>query len=169
RASAPPSNWENVSLDGGVAVLESEARWDVVILDEAQDLNANDWEFVTACAGDGPLLAFTDEAQSFWPERAIPQKELGLMSVRLREGHRVPAPLLALAEAFADEREVRDHVDAALFDSLEVVAAPHEMLARALEKTLNRVLGEHVAPRDVAILSLRGQSVPGGVAGLDRV
>src|SRR5690606_7071282 len=44
RASAPPSNWENVSLDGGVAVLESEARWDVVILDEAQDLNANDWE-----------------------------------------------------------------------------------------------------------------------------
>jgi hypothetical protein len=169
RRSAPPPDWEEVALDGGVAVLDGAGRWDAVILDEAQDLTANDWEFVRACAGEGPLLAFADLSQAFWPDRAIPREALGLMSVRLREGHRVPQRLLALAEAFAHDEDVRDHADAARFDALEVVTAPREGVTRALEKTLRRVLSERVAPRDVAIVSLRGQTVPGGAAALERV
>lgn len=169
EASSPPADWESVAIDGGVAVLDLGRLWDAVVVDEAQDMDEAEWAFLESCAGAGPLLVFADARQAFWPSREIPEERLGLMKVRLRESHRVPAPLLELADAFADGRDVREHVPHALFDSLEVVAAPRDHLGHALEKTLARVLGEHVEPRDIAILSLRGRSVPGGAASLERV
>jgi len=159
QGGAPPSEWTSETWD--LATLQAAAdasegaACDVVVVDEAQDLLANDWELVKALAGKGALWAFGDAGQSFWPDRRVPA---GLFpaSLGLRSRYRCPEALAAFADTYrSPTAPVSDN--AALHDCLRVVRVPSagaapERLGREIEKAL----GDGAAPQDVAVLSLAG-------------
>ena len=149
--------WELATLQAAAdAVGPLDARYDTVIVDEAQDLSANDWELVKALAGDGALWAFGDSGQSFWADRAVP---MGIFpaSIELRARYRCPEGLARFADAYRPGAGAFEA--AALGEELRLVRAPSasavgERVAREIEKAI----GEGAAPRDIAVLSLAGQS-----------
>ena len=92
-----PTFWEEANLHASEVVEAAGARWDVVIVDEAQDLNTSNWLLVEALAGEGTLWAFHDPAQRFWAERRVPEDLFGSF-YDLTEAYRSQPELMRLAE-----------------------------------------------------------------------
>jgi hypothetical protein len=151
--------WELVPLQAAMdAVPAAGATFDAVVVDEAQDFTANDWELVKAVAADRPLWAFGDEGQGFWDNRKIPD---GLFpaSLSLRQRYRCPEPLAL----FADQYRPRGHGAAEAppgpFDELRIVLAPTDAaIADRVAKEIQKALGMGVDRADLAVLSLAGQT-----------
>jgi hypothetical protein len=151
--------WELAPLQAAVdAVPAAGPTYDAVVVDEAQDFTANDWELVKALAAGRPLWAFADEAQGFWEDRKIPE---GLFpaSLSLRQRYRCPEPLAL----FADQYRPRGHGAAepprGPFDELRIVLAPTETaIADRVANEIQKALGMGIAPAGVAILSLAGKT-----------
>jgi hypothetical protein len=147
-----------------------EPRWDVVVVDEAQDLQEEAWLLVTSLAEGKGLWAFQDEAQRFWPDRTPPLAEFHT-TFRLGRGRRCPPGIDALAARCAgepfDERAMRD----ALADgSLRLLACPSATsLADRLGEEVDRLLSDGLSPGDVGIVSLRGQQAEGTVFRLEKL
>jgi hypothetical protein len=130
-----------------------------VVVDEAQDLTDGDWLLVEQCVAGGKLWLFRDERQRFWQARQIPENLIGLR-YKLLHGYRTPPALAAVAEAYVtgvfDPNLVREAIERR---ELTVVACPSESSVRdKVELELDRLFAEGVKPRDIAVLSLRGQS-----------
>lgn len=151
-------------------VLEASApRWDAVVVDEAQDLTLGDWALIEKCAEGGKLWVFRDPAQSFWPDRELPE---GLTAARfkLTKCYRTPPELKALADGYARGAEDGGLARAAVeADQLAVVGAPSEgAVAKKIGTEIDKLLGQGLKPSDIAIVSLRGQSSAESVTRLDR-
>ncbi|HEY6463169.1 MAG TPA: AAA family ATPase, partial [Polyangiaceae bacterium] len=164
QGGASPSTWTNETWDlatlqaAADAVPSATTRCDAVVVDEAQDLSANDWELVRALAGDGALWAFGDSGQAFWPERAVPA---GLFpaSLELRSRYRCPDTLAAFADLYRSDAPAAPPETADLTTVLRLVRAPSpSAVADRVARELDKALGDGARPQDVAILSLAGQS-----------
>jgi hypothetical protein len=121
--------WQLAPLQATMDALPSGgADYSAVVLDEAQDFTAHDWELVKAIAGEGPLWGFGDEAQGFWDDRRIPS---GLFpaSVSLRRRYRCPV-------------------------SARSVPVGEERVANEIQKAM----GAGARPEDIAVVSLAGQT-----------
>lgn len=158
---APPTMWTNATWE--LATLQAAAdavgplgvRYDAVVVDEAQDLSANDWELVKALVGDGPLWAFGDVGQSYWPDRVVPS---GLFpsSLMLNARYRCPEALARFADGYR-AGGVRDVT--AVGEELRLVRAPSaSAVAERVAREMERALGEGALPSDIAVLSLAGQT-----------
>ncbi len=151
--------WELATLQAAAdAVPMLDARWGAVVVDEAQDLSATDWELVKALAGDGPLWAFGDSGQAFWPDRAAPA---GLFpaSLELRSRYRCPESLSAFADSYRPDAPSVVEERAVVNTVLRVVRAPSPTaVADRVARELDKALGDGARPEDIAILSLAGQS-----------
>jgi len=105
QEGAPPSawtadTWNEVALHAAADALDlARARFDAVVVDEAQDLSPNDWELVRALADGRPLWGFADDAQGFWRDRHVPKETFGLL-VELRDRYRCPEPLASFADHY---------------------------------------------------------------------
>ena len=139
--------------------------WDVVMIDEAQDLGQEDWEIVDRLMGPRTRLwLFGDENQrALWHARAveIPARLTWTASFKLRAGLRSPPELLDLASRILEG-------DASVFDpsSLSAIASAFELIVlpeggdadarrAALTDAVNALLAqEGVMSDDVAIISL---------------
>jgi len=159
----PPSSpdtlefWETIS-ERALAHLPS-ARWDCVVVDEAQDLAAADWRFVEALAGEGGLWLFHDPRQSFWKERGIPASLRALPTLRLKKQQRCPLGVARLAERFAafDAPANAPEDTAGDRPALRLVVGEEAALLPRLASTLDLLLAQGVRPEEIAVLSLGGQ------------
>ena len=151
--------WELAPLQAAMdAVPALEAVSDAVVVDEAQDLSANDWELVKAVAADRPLWAFGDDAQGFWEERRIPA---GLFpaSLSLRQRYRCPEPLALFADQYRPRGHGAPQAPTGPFDELRVVVAPSDgAVADRVANEIQKALGGGIAQHDIAVLSLAGQT-----------
>lgn len=164
QQGAAPSAWTNETWElatlqaAADAVPMLDARWGAVVVDEAQDLSATDWELVKALAGDGSLWAFGDSGQAFWPDRAVPA---GLFpaSLELRSRYRCPESLSAFADSYRPDAPSVVEERAVVNTVLRVVRAPSPTaVADRVARELDKALGDGARPEDIAILSLAGQS-----------
>jgi hypothetical protein len=153
--------WELVGLQAacdGVPLLGF--SYDVVVVDEAQDLTENEWDLVKAIAGNEDLWAFGDTGQGFWPDRRIP-RDLFPAQFQLRKSYRCPEPVDQLATAYRHERPSEPDLDA---PEVTVKASPELQVIEttdtvaAIEKELRKLLRNGVRPHQIAVLSLAGQA-----------
>jgi hypothetical protein len=127
------------------------------VVDEAQDLSSSDWDFVRALAGQGPLWAFADEAQSFWDDRRIPEGVFPAL-FRLVRRYRCPPALAAFADQYRPGAP-RELTPSGPVDGLTVIRAPSDTAVPARVATeITKALGAGLAPADIAVLSLAGQT-----------
>lgn len=151
------ATWDEVPTLAAAGALEH-ATTDAVVIDEAQDLSPGDWDFVRALAGPGPLWAFADEAQSFWDDRRIPDGVFPAL-FKLAQRYRCPPALAAFADQYRPGASRDPAAAAATVDGLTVIRAPSDTAIPARVATeLTKALGAGLAPADIAVLSLAGQT-----------
>lgn len=150
------ATWNEVPTLAAAGALEH-ATTDAVVVDEAQDLSPSDWDFVRALAGQGPLWAFADEAQSFWDDRRIPDGVFPAL-FRLVQRYRCPPALAAFADQYRPGPQ-RDPTPPGPVEGLTVIRAPSDSAVPARVATeITKALGAGLAPADIAVLSLAGQT-----------
>jgi hypothetical protein len=160
-----PDRWEEVSLHASEVVQEAATRWDVIIVDEAQDLHQANWLLVDALAGDGRLWAFHDPAQAFWTDRFVPEEMFASYS-DLIKAYRSPPELLQVAEAMrTGSEDVAAAIEAAQeADCLRLVSCPSESsVADKVATVIENLRGEGLKPEEIAVISLRGLGAEGSV------
>jgi hypothetical protein len=148
--------WKRISL----RAAELAARdWDVVIVDEAQDLMLEAWLLVSTLADGKRLWAFHDPGQGYWPDRTPPRDLFGSART-LPRGRRCPAGVEALAqkllglpfdaEAFAQAKQD---------GTLGFVPCPSlSSVPDKVAAEVDRLVATSVPLEDIAIVSLRGQT-----------
>jgi len=148
--------WLQVLSQASRALKQKPADYDFVVVDEAQDLEPEDWAFVAALVGDGGLWVFRDARQRFWTDRGVPDSlfEGGYSQLSLLKQKRNPPAVAALAESYIDgdlERLTRGD------DEVRVVVQDGDFEA-ALAAQLDRLAELGVAPGEMAVLSAAGQT-----------
>jgi len=149
-----PQTWNEAPLHAAADAL-AQAPFDAVVVDEAQDLTANDWELVRAIARGGPLWAFGDDGQAFWEDRS-PPKDVFAFSLHLPRRYRCPEPLARFADLY---RAGAIAEPVASIDELRVVVAPSESAIEAkVALEIQKALGAGAERADITVLSLGGQT-----------
>ncbi|MCI0571100.1 MAG: ATP-binding protein, partial [Myxococcaceae bacterium] len=99
--------WAGVSAAATrAAVPPPEDRPDLVVVDEAQDLEDSDWGLVAALSEGRSRWLFHDPRQSFWHTRHIPESLLhGTTRLQLRRQQRCPEALARFADLYGSREE----------------------------------------------------------------
>jgi len=160
-----PDRWEEANLHASDVVQKVATRWDVIIVDEAQDLLQANWLLVDALAGDGRLWAFHDPAQAFWADRSVPE-EMFASYFDLIKAYRSPPELLRVAEVIrtgsGDVTAANESAQEA--DCLRLVACPSETsVAGKVATVIENLRGEGLQKEEIAVISLRGLGAEGSV------
>jgi hypothetical protein len=169
EATQPPEitdsgYWKETLLRAGDLV---EQGWDCVVVDEAQDLQEEAWLLVSSLAPAGTRLwAFHDPGQSFWPDRRPPTDLFERAArFRLKGGKRCPPGIQALANRWLgepyDEEAIRDAEASGVIGSIE--SPTPAALPDRIGREIDRMLSEGLSPGDIAVVSLRGQTVKDAV------
>jgi hypothetical protein len=163
EGGAPPSAWSTAAWDGvalaaAVDAVPAAAKHGIVVVDEAQDFSDSEWELTKALAGTGPLWAFGDAGQAFWPERAIPR---GLFAAgwKLKVRYRCPEPLARFADAYRPGEAIEGGASERAAE-LRVVRASDGAsgVLDVVRLEVQRALRDGARPEHIAVLSLRGMT-----------
>ena len=127
----------------------------LTVVDEAQDLIAEDWELVLQLAGDGRLWIFSDPDQRFWPDRRIPEALAGLPGLVLPSQHRLPAAIEQLAGAYSGGEPPQGAPDPEVIQVIEVDPA---RITGAADRQVAGLVRAGVGPQHVAVLTLAGRA-----------
>lgn len=150
--------WDEVSLNAACEALPPpESRPELVVVDEGQDFEPNDWMLVEQLAGKGGLWVFRDQRQAFWTDRAMPDSILSTLGGRftLKKAYRCPSALSAFAERYVNA------------DAPATKPTPGELRvatcgeAEVVERTrheVERLLRDGAKPGDISIVTLSGQT-----------
>jgi hypothetical protein len=141
-----------------------EGRWEVVLVDEHQDLGPEDWALLDALvAGDARLWLFGDDAQrALWHAQgvSVPARLRPGGIFRLRAGLRCPIALLDHASALlhgrpaAEDPGAREALDACLHPVPLPAGADDAARASMLEQVLDLLLADdRLSTSDIAVLS----------------
>lgn len=147
-----------------------ERRWDVVIVDEAQDLQDEAWMFVSCLAEGERLIAFHDPGQAFWSDRR-PPGELFQSRQRLPRQMRNPPGVNALSNRIQGLEFDAPALSAAWADgTIGVVTAPSaSSVPDKVGAEVDRLLSSGLEPGQIGIVSLRGQTADDAIYRLPRV
>jgi hypothetical protein len=147
-----------------------EQRWDTIVVDEAQDLEEEAWLLVQELAQGRRLWAFHDPGQSFWTDRRPPEHLFATL-FKLPRGQRCPAGIEALASRFTGApMDAKAIADAKAAGTLAFVAAPSPTsVADKVGDEIDRLLSSGLAPGDIGVVSLRGQTAPDAIFARDRI
>jgi superfamily I DNA and RNA helicase len=153
--------WESVvkrALDEASAeILEN--PWDAVVIDEGQDLTAEDWQLVEALAGDrGRIWAFHDPAQAFWTDRVIPSS-LFAAHWKLGRAYRCHPSIQGLADLYLGKEEcepaVREGIEA---DRIRLVAAQKpDKVSQTVGREIDLLIKDGFERKQIAVVSVVGQ------------
>ncbi len=172
QSGAPQSQWsaetwELAPLQAATDALPNvEIPYDAVVVDEGQDMSSTDWDLVQAIAQQGTLWVFADERQGFWENRAVPEGVLPALC-RLTTRYRCPEPLARFADRYALQVEAgpaessadTDGEPSLPIDELRVVKVPSQSaVPNKVALEIQKALGAGMKPRDIAVLTLAGQS-----------
>jgi hypothetical protein len=159
--------WQQVSLAAACDALPAAgARPALVVVDEAQDLEDDDWQLALALADGRDLWAFQDEAQRFWHTRRAPA-DLADSAVKLTlsRQERNPRDIADLAAAYARDAAGtrapaadparRGRIDPSVLRA--VVCDQTELLDRVRHE-LTELRRAGAAPEHIAVLSLAGRA-----------
>lgn len=156
---ATPSQafWNDVSFQAACDALPPpHERPDMVVVDEGQDFEANDWELVQQLAGPRGLWVFHDERQAFWSERKIPpalEATLGGV-LTLQKGQRCPPQLAAFADQYVSGATEPLNVG----DALSIVSCDEGKIVDRVRHELERLIKAGARPEQIAVVSLAGQT-----------
>lgn len=149
--------WDEVSFQAACDALPLEGeRPDMVVVDEGQDFELNDWELVQQLAGSRGLWVFRDSRQAFWSERQVPdalERSLGAV-LSLPKGQRCPPGLAAFADQYVSE--TRDPPDVG--GVLNIIESSEERVVERVRHELEALLREGARPEQIAVVSLSGQT-----------
>ena len=147
-----------------------ERRWDVVIVDEAQDLQDEAWMFVSCLAEGKRLIAFHDPGQAFWSQRK-PPPELFQSRQRLPRQMRNPPGVNALSNRIQGLEFDAAALAAAWADgTIGVVTAPSaSSVPDKVGAEVDRLLSSGLEPGQIGIVSLRGQTADDAIYRLPRI
>lgn len=152
-------------LTASMADAEPEALYDVIVVDEAQDLSANQLRAILRhAATDATVTIVTDSAQRIYP-RGAPWAEAGFVilanrSFRLSRNYRNTREIAALAASIAHGIKMDD--DGSLPDpsvctrSGEIPTILKGRFNRQLAYVMNRLAGIDLKTETVGILHLKG-------------
>jgi hypothetical protein len=162
HALPPPSKqfWENVSLEAAFDALPPPGdRPALVVVDEAQDLEPNDWLLVEALVGDRAVWAFADERQRFWRERKLSDALFAASAPRLRlkQQHRNPEAIRAFAARYAANSGDSSPVAAADPSVLRISVARGADVLDRVRHELDELRRVGARPQDIAVLTLTGR------------
>ena len=167
RIADGPEAWGEVYL---AAAEACERAWDAVLVDEAQDLQEEAWLLVSCLAEGRRLVAFHDPGQAFWSERHPPE---GLFQSRQRLPRqlRSPAGVNALAARLQGLPFDAAALEAAWADgTLGAVVAPGPTsVADRAGEEVDRLLSRGLAPGEIGVVSLRGQTAGDAIFRLPRI
>lgn len=144
--------------------------WDVVIVDEAQDLQFEAWVLVSNLSEGRRIFAFHDPGQGFWADRA-PPRDLFRAFFRLPRQLRGTPGLRALSDRILGKPFDEAAIAEARADAtIGVVTAPSQSsLPDKVGAEVDRLLSAGLEPGQIGIVSLRGQSAKEAVHNLPRV
>jgi hypothetical protein len=148
--------WSEVLLEAAAWV---ERSWDLVVVDEAQDLQPEAWLLVEELTSDRKLWAFEDPAQRFWEDRSPPERLFGTR-LTLRRGRRSPSGVEAYANRWAGLNADESMIQRARASGvLTFVGAPSTTsLPQKIGEEIDRLLSSGLQQGDIGIVSLRGRA-----------
>jgi superfamily I DNA and RNA helicase len=134
------------------------ARWDTVIVDEAQDFRTDWWLAIEACIKpDGRLRVFMDSNQVVYDEAGVTAQDLTAVPVRLSRNLRNTKPIhRAAAVHYMGPEIVPDGPDGLEVIWIEAENEP-EKTSAAYKELRRLIFDEEVDPGDIAVL-LNGPS-----------
>jgi hypothetical protein len=149
----------SVAVDGSPAVSQ---KWDVVVLDESQDLSAVDWDFVKELSRGKRFWVFHDPAQRFWTDRSLPAEISSFTPIVLQKSYRCSPAVLALADAYRNlvvSESAHELINNAMRDqTVNYVQCPSvSSVGAKINNEVLKLLSAGFAPGDIAIVSVRGQ------------
>ena len=154
-----PSFWTDISLRAAETILDTD-KWDVVVVDEGQDLSDNDWILVEEClASDGFLWIFADSNQGFWSERQIPSEIIDQsFKINLSRPYRCTEPIQHLSDCYAGKCQLDSRLisDGLKSSQIKIITSSEAKLIKQVGKEVNRLISEGLKPQDIAVISLRG-------------
>lgn len=158
QVTPPPTRefWNEVVLQAACDALPPiEERPDLVVVDEAQDLEPSDWLLVEALVGNRGLWAFGDTRQRFWLDRTVPEALFAnAVRLTLKQQHRNPAELAAFALSYVEDARVRNRPDPSVLRLS--VARDGDVLGRVRHE-LDGLRKDGARPEDIAVLTLAGR------------
>ena len=166
-----PRFWDDLPARALKEAFGAASReWDTLVVDEAQDFTDDAWIVIGELAHERRLWAFRSTQQAFWAERFVPMK-LFSANPKLRAAYRCPKELLALANAYRGEGAVDELAEAAIAAERFIVSELREGETNIdrIARVLSRLIADGFAPRDIAVISLRGQTPAGSVARRDEI
>jgi hypothetical protein len=154
----------------GIAADHCSRDWDVVIVDEAQDLQWQAWVLVSTLAKGRRLFAFHDPGQAFWPDRTPPREEFQAFYPLPRQ-LRGPPGIRALSDRILGKSFDEAALAAARADgTIGLVTAPSpSSVPDRVGAEVDRLLSAGVELSQIGIVSLRGQLAEGAIHTLPRV
>jgi hypothetical protein len=160
---ADPNFWETASLSAACDALPVvEARPDLVVVDEAQDLDQGDWDLVGELVGPRALWILGDERQAFWRRPAIPDAlTLGAVRLKLKTQLRNPAAIAALAARYIDGSAGSRPSEPGLSErpgTVRLIEAAAGAEIDRLGATIIELIRGGARPSDIAIITLAGKS-----------
>ncbi len=138
--------------------------WDVVIVDEAQDLQFEAWVLVSNLAEGKRLFAFHDPGQGFWVDRK-PPRDLFRAFFPLPRQLRGPPGVRALSDKILGKTFDAAALAAARADgTIGVVTAPSATsVPDKIGAEVDRLLSAGLDVGQIGIVSLRGQLAEGTI------
>lgn len=164
-AETDQSFWDNASLTAACDALPPiDDRPELVVVDEAQDLEPGDWDLVAELVGPRALWILGDDRQAFWKRPEVPASlTAGAARLKLRTQHRCPSAIAAFAQRYVAPSDGRASDPAVAASSAPdtvrlLRAEPGYELAR-VQAEITELIRGGAKPRDIAIVTLAGQTV----------
>lgn len=154
---APDSNpdWIKTLHAAADWARQQPAQFDLVVVDEAQDLEPEDWAFIEQLAKSGGLWVFRDRRQGFWADRSVPEPLSEQMAkLLLLAQKRNPPEVGLLAESYVGGSVENLKTG----DKVVSVVVQQGSLEAALSAELDRLLTLGASPNEIAVLSVAGQT-----------
>ena len=154
----------------GSAADHCSQDWDVIIVDEAQDLQWQAWVLVSTLAEGKRLFAFHDPGQAFWADRK-PPRDLFKAFYPLPRQLRGPPGVRALSDKILGRAFDAGALAAARADgTIGVVMAPSTgSVPDKVGAEVDRLLSAGLDVGQIGIVSLRGQGATDAIHNRARV
>lgn len=162
--SNDPAFWELASLTAACDALPPpDDRPELVVVDEAQDLEQGDWDLIAELVGPRALWILLDERQAFWRRPPIPESlTTGAVRLKLRTQQRCPSAIAAFAASYLIGPDGRPSDPVLNAESTpEAVRILHAVAGKEIERVkaeITELIRAGAKAKDIAIVTLAGQS-----------